>query len=215
MLTLCSVQPVIHKETVQPEVVHTTVPIHETHHADTQHHGTSVLPMKNLSEFSNSTGQSNRHEEYAGVPRPYNKAMQQEQTDADVNPMKKGVDGPDSHHTGGTNLSGNEPFTDDGHMVKKGQGASAGGYGTQGTTSSGLEGTGSSGLQGTSSSGLNSGDQAYGNSGTQGQKFGDFGGRDNEVGSGTTAGTGKKASLMDKLNPKVDSNGDGKAGFMK
>lgn len=32
-----------------------------------------------------------------------------------------------------------------------------------------------------------------------------------------TSGTGemKKASLMDKLNPKVDSNGDGKAGFLK
>lgn len=28
-------------------------------------------------------------------------------------------------------------------------------------------------------------------------------------------GTTKKASLMDKINPKIDSNGDGKAGFMK
>jgi len=27
--------------------------------------------------------------------------------------------------------------------------------------------------------------------------------------------TGHKPSLMDKLNPKVDANGDGKAGFMK
>ena len=25
----------------------------------------------------------------------------------------------------------------------------------------------------------------------------------------------KKPSMMDKLNPKVDANGDGKAGFMK
>ena len=31
----------------------------------------------------------------------------------------------------------------------------------------------------------------------------------------STTGTQKKPSLMDKLNPKVDSNGDGKAGFMK
>ena len=30
-----------------------------------------------------------------------------------------------------------------------------------------------------------------------------------------TTGTQSKPSLMDKLNPKVDSNGDGKAGFMK
>jgi hypothetical protein len=27
--------------------------------------------------------------------------------------------------------------------------------------------------------------------------------------------TGKKPSLMDKLNPKIDADGDGKAGFMK
>ena len=30
-----------------------------------------------------------------------------------------------------------------------------------------------------------------------------------------TTTTTKKPSLMDKLNPKVDANGDGKAGFMK
>jgi hypothetical protein len=176
--------------------------------------------MKNLSEFDNP-GQGTRHEEYEGVPRPYNKALQQDRTDADMNPMKKGVDGPDSHHTGGTNASRNEPFTDDGHMIKPGQGGSANGYGTTGTPSSGLQGR-EGGLAGqqsgtTGSSDLNSGDQAYGNSGAQGQKFGDFGGRDNEVGSDTTntTGTEKKASLMDKLNPKIDSNGDGKAGFMK
>jgi hypothetical protein len=85
------VQPVIHKETVQPEVVHTTVPIHETHHADAQHHGTSVLPMKNLSEFGTPGQGTTRHEEYEGVPRSYNKAMQQDQTHADMNPMNKGL----------------------------------------------------------------------------------------------------------------------------
>ena len=39
-----------------------------------------------------------------------------------------------------------------------------------------------------------------------------------ELGSTTSATdstTHKKPSLMDKLNPKVDANGDGKAGFMK
>lgn len=86
---MSSVQPVVHKETVQPEVVHTTVPIHEVHHADTQHHGTSVLPMKSLGEVGN-LDQGRRHEEYDGVPRPYNKDLQQDQTDADQNPFKKG-----------------------------------------------------------------------------------------------------------------------------
>lgn len=104
------------------------------------------------------------------------------------------VDGPDSHHTGGTALSGTEPFRDDGHMAQPGQGGSAGGYGTQGTPSSGYDSqnTGAAG-----SSGMRSGEQDYGNSGA------------------SNTATGKKPSLMDKLNPKVDSDGDGKAGFMK
>ncbi len=219
--------------------------------------------MKNLSEFGNPSTTGTRHEEYDGVPRSYNKAMQQEQTDADINPYNKGVDGPTSHHTGGTELSGTEPFRDDGHMVH-GKGASAGGYGTEGTPSTGYSGrdtgltgqqsgmsgretgmtgqqsgmsgretgmtgqqsgmsgretgmtgqqSGTTGASGTD--GLPSGtSQGYGNSGTSGMgsKFGDMEGRDN-TSSGTS--TGKKPSLMDKLNPKIDSNGDGKAGFMK
>lgn len=78
-----TVQPVIHKETVQPEVVHTTVPIHETHHGATQHHGASMLPMKSLHEFTSgggsiTGGKSVTHEEYDGQPRPYNKDLQTE-----------------------------------------------------------------------------------------------------------------------------------------
>jgi len=36
-----------------------------------------------------------------------------------------------------------------------------------------------------------------------------------ETGHNANTATGKKPSLMDKLNPKIDANGDGKAGFMK
>jgi hypothetical protein len=87
-------------------------------------------------------------------------------------------------------------------MVKPGQGGSAGGYGAQGTPSEGYNSqevptTGSSGMR-TGEQDMRTGEQGYGNSGLQ-----------------DTATTGKKPSLMDKLNPKIDSNGDGKAGFMK
>lgn len=53
--------------------------------------------------------------------------------------------------------------------------------------------------QGDSASGYGtqSGEQGHGNSGD------------------SNTATGTKPSLMDKLNPKVDANGDGKAGFMK
>jgi len=75
-----TVQPIIHKETVQPEVVHTVVPIHETHHASSQHHGISALPMKTLDEFTKAGGmvtgsKSHTHEEYDGAPRPYNEKL--------------------------------------------------------------------------------------------------------------------------------------------
>lgn len=76
-----TVQPVVHKETIQPEVVHTTVPIHETHHAAAQHHGMSALPMKTLDEFSKAGGvlsgsnKTHAHEEYEGPPRPYNEKL--------------------------------------------------------------------------------------------------------------------------------------------
>jgi len=36
----------------------------------------------------------------------------------------------------------------------------------------------------------------------------------NHGGHDSTSTSGKKVSLMDKLNPKTDANGDGKAGFM-
>jgi hypothetical protein len=85
-----NVQPVVHKETIQPEVVHTTVPIHEVHRADAEHHGTSVLPMKNMEDFTAgggilTGGGQKAHETYEGDPKPYNTAMQMDRTDADVN----------------------------------------------------------------------------------------------------------------------------------
>jgi len=85
-----TVQPVVHKEVVAPEVIHTTIPIHETHRAAAEHHGTSVLPTKHLDEFTSTGGslagmEKTAHETYEGDPRPYNPQFQQERTDADVN----------------------------------------------------------------------------------------------------------------------------------
>ena len=75
------VQPIIHKETHQPEVVHTTQPIHEVHHHHATHHGMSALPMKTLDEFKKAGGiltgsRSSTHETYDGEPRPYNKDLE-------------------------------------------------------------------------------------------------------------------------------------------
>ena len=229
-----TVQPVINKETIAPEVVHTIQPIHETHHATAQVHGTSILPTKTLSDFTASGGDLRGHtgtavETYDGVPRSYNKAMQREQTEADLNPDQVGVEGPKSHHTGGTGLSGQEPFTDrfEGHELGHG---SSGHTGTSGV-GSGTSGVGS-GMTGRHQGELDdtrgeyeSGDRLGGRTaGTDGLPRSNF---DKSGASryqeskeymgdrGTDTSTGKKPSLMDKLNPMKDSNGDGQKGFMK
>jgi hypothetical protein len=67
-----TVQPVIHKETVQPTVIHTTKPIHETHHAEAQHHGTTTLPPVTMAEFKQQGGHLGSHntrtDAFAGEP---------------------------------------------------------------------------------------------------------------------------------------------------
>lgn len=78
------VQPVIQKEVSAPEVVHTTIPVHEKHHASAIHHGTSTLPPKTVDEFRAAGGelsgrQSTLLNEYEGCPTAYKKELQSEQ----------------------------------------------------------------------------------------------------------------------------------------
>jgi len=56
-----TVQPVIHKEVVQPTVVHHTNPIHETHHHEAKHHGTTTLPAVTMDELKRQGGHLGEH----------------------------------------------------------------------------------------------------------------------------------------------------------
>ncbi|KAI1344333.1 hypothetical protein F5Y15DRAFT_411177 [Xylariaceae sp. FL0016] len=51
-----TVHPEIHKETVEPHVVHSTVPIHETHHNPAQHHSGSALPAVSMQDYKKVGG---------------------------------------------------------------------------------------------------------------------------------------------------------------
>jgi hypothetical protein len=51
-----TIQPVIYKEVIQPNVIHTTVPVHEVHHNAARHHTTSTLPAVTIDEFKKSGG---------------------------------------------------------------------------------------------------------------------------------------------------------------
>ncbi|KAF5851252.1 hypothetical protein GGP41_004064 [Bipolaris sorokiniana] len=68
-----TIQPVVQKETIQPSVVHTTVPIHEVHHNKATHHETTALPAMTMEQFKakggSLTGREERYDEFEGVPK--------------------------------------------------------------------------------------------------------------------------------------------------
>ncbi|KAK3389396.1 hypothetical protein B0H63DRAFT_463559, partial [Podospora didyma] len=138
-----TIQPVLHKETIQPEVVHTTVPIHEVHHEKATHHGTTTLPPVNVNDYQKQGGSlqggKERFDEFEGC------------------------------HKG---------------LHREGCGHAEG----AGNTMSGTTGTSS-----TTTSSSNT--RQHGLGSTHEEKH-------------------KKPSLMDRLNPMTDADGDGKKGFM-
>lgn len=73
------VQPIIYKETIQRETVHTTVPIHEIHRSKAKHHGLSSMPVKTMEEFlafhaGRKEGEV-RHSRHEGPPREYDSKL--------------------------------------------------------------------------------------------------------------------------------------------
>ncbi|KAK1834557.1 hypothetical protein QBC39DRAFT_369061 [Podospora conica] len=69
-----TIQPLVQKEVIQPEVVHTTVPIHEVHHQGAQVHSTTEMPAMSMDEFKKKGGnlggtQSERNSAFEGCPQ--------------------------------------------------------------------------------------------------------------------------------------------------
>ena len=63
----------VNKETIQPSVVHTTVPIHEIHQNEAKHHAASALPAVSMADFKKQggslTGREERYDGFEGEPR--------------------------------------------------------------------------------------------------------------------------------------------------
>ncbi|KAF2131659.1 hypothetical protein P153DRAFT_336156 [Dothidotthia symphoricarpi CBS 119687] len=176
-----TIQPVIQREVIQPQVIHTTVPIHEVHHNKATLHEVTALPVMTMDQFKakggSLAGREERYDAFEGVPKNIGagavggfSAIQgdHKRDSHNISPALKGEAAHGDFH-GKTHH--------DHHAGRVGTDGVIGGRTRRGSS--------------TSSS-------------------------DNESRrtTGTTA-TGKKPSLMDKLNPKVDSNGDGTRGFMK
>jgi hypothetical protein len=97
----------------------------------------------------------------------------------------------------GGNLTGREERTDAFGGEPRAVGGTLGGAGAKGTTSLTENDTARNGHHNK---------EHLGTTGTAGTTGSHTASHDN---------SGKKPSLMDKMNPKIDADGDGKAGFMK
>ena len=165
------------KETIQPSVVHTTVPIHEVHYNEAKHHSASALPAVSMADFKKQggslTGREERYDGFEGEPRAV-----------------------------GNSLGGSAGTTGVGATGRHGQT-------TAGPHSSNLENKMDprvdSDMDGSRNMGANRG-------GTTGNY--DDSGRDYDNTTASSRTTGTKPSLMDRLNPMKDTDGDGKKGVM-
>ena len=178
-----TIQPVIQKEVIQPEVVHTTVPVHEVHHNSAQHHGTTTLPPVSIDEFKKQggvlSGNHERHNKFDGCP--------------------EGV------HSQGSCPDGAHPGRTAGHT------STHEGIHTRDNVTGNRGTTGTTGTIGTSHHVTGEGREGSGR-GLEGSVPGN---NTHHTGTGTTTDTtGKKPSLLDRLNPMKDSDHDGKKGMM-
>ncbi|KAI1852815.1 hypothetical protein JX266_002356 [Neoarthrinium moseri] len=115
-----TIQPVINKETIQPEVVHTLNPIHETHHMAAEHHGATMNPEISMSEYQRGAGAhaGTRETEYMrGQPKDMGgvkatasgkQAMKNKQPGSGFNPEDEGVAGQEQESS---ILSGLNPWS--------------------------------------------------------------------------------------------------------
>ncbi|KAI9821650.1 MAG: hypothetical protein M1827_002231 [Pycnora praestabilis] len=184
-----TIQPVVQKETIQPSVVHTTIPIHEVHHNEAKHHTASALPAVSMADFKKQggslSGREERYDGFEGEPRSVGSALGGGSSTGVGSTTGSGL-GSSSTNTG-PHRSGLEnrmdPRVDSDRDGSRNMGATGAGYDST---------TGSTGRRGD--------DYDAGTTGT---------------GYDTGATGQKKGGLMAKLDPRVDSNNDGKAGFMK
>jgi len=199
-----TIQPVIQKEVIQPEVVHTTVPVHEVHHQSAQHHGTTTLPPVSINEFKKQGGVLSGHHErtskFDGCPEGVHETGTC----------------PEGSHAGYTSGQGQRTA---GHSEGL---QSSSSHHTSGTTGSHTSGTtGSTGLHQTSTTGTSTSSHHVTGEGREGSGRGLEGSvpgnntRDTtSTHQAATEGTHKKPSLLDRLNPMKDADHDGKKGMM-
>lgn len=234
-----TIQPVVHKEVVQPNVVHTTVPIHEVHHNKATHHETTALPTMTMDQFKHKggvlSGREERYDEFEGVPKNIGGGT--------AGGFGNVRDGHSGHHTG-SEAHRHGDFHDAPHHHGSGATSGAAATGLTGSSHRTNDPTGPHdshlankadprvdsdrvGAAGNTAGAGGHGAGQYGSTGTHGTHGTTAGlgsdsrhvGTDGPIGhhnthNDSTNTTHKKPGLMDKLNPMKDSDKDGKKGFM-
>ncbi|PSN72880.1 hypothetical protein BS50DRAFT_542087 [Corynespora cassiicola Philippines] len=181
-----TIQPVVHKETIQPNVVHTTVPIHEVHHNAAKHHETTALPEMTMSEFKSQGGVlGGREERFDGFAGE---------------PKKVG-----GIMSGFTKSSKRDSADVDESLRKS---AMHGDFDPlDGKSHGSMDSTAPGNIQKVEMSGRQS------HSPSMQEPFAAHNAPATSTLHKSTT-EARKPSLMEKLNPRIDADGDGKKGFM-
>ncbi len=177
--------------------------------------------MKTLESFTSGGGilkggQTSSHETYEGAPRPYNRELMSNPTEADLSPGQTGL-GSGAHHTGGTGSTGMRPDSGysgantDGYNSGVGPHSSSMANKADPRVDSDLDGSrgfgntaGTTGGMGNTTGGM--GRDSMGTSGS-GRQFGEVTdhtrGNDFNTTTNTTTSTSTehKPSMIDRLNP--------------
>jgi len=201
-----TIQPVVNKEVIQPNVVHTTVPIHEVHHNKATVHGTTALPAMTMDEFKTKggvlSGREERYDEFEGVPKNIGGGTAGgfgHVRDSDASGHHHGSE----HHSHGDfantpNHSGAASGLGHSTHASRDPTGNVARESSLSNTSSGTHGIGSARHSGT--------DGVIGTDNSTGHR---------ETGhSDYDSTTQKKPSLIDRLNPMKDADHDGKKGVM-
>ena len=213
------------KETIQPSVVHTTIPIHEVHHNEAKHHAASALPAVSMADFKKQggslTGREERYDGFEGEPRAVGSALGGSSTTG-------------SNLTGGYNSGSTttgphnsklenkmDPRVDSDRDGSRNLGAARTGSGATGTTS----GPHNSSMENKLDPRVDSDRDGSRNLGTTGTRYGNtssgVGSNTTDTGFGNTTDTGygtdgptrgaaatqhAKPGLLDRLNPMKDTS---------
>lgn len=203
------IQPVVQKETIQPSVIHHTIPIHEVHQNEAKHHTVTQLPTVTMDEFKRQggylTGREEHTDSFEGEPKSVGGTLGGARAAGTTSLTESTTTGTGT----GTGLG---TRTTDSSYDRTGDSTSA--ARTAATTAAGTTAAGTTGVSDTTGVSTTTGTAgASATGGTSGTGGGFFGGDRSHGRRGSTSSGSKRHGLIDRLNPMKSSVDEGNRGF--